>query len=270
MRNVKNKMLAAALGLAVLHISPLAAQGPSSALTQYRDMLSDDNPADLWVARGAELWKTPAGAKHLSLETCDLGRGRGITKGAYAALPRYFPDAKRVMDLETRLVYCMETVQGMSHEEATRQPYGDGEKRSRIEALTAYLADQSRGMKINVPLRNPQERKAYLVGEQIFYFRGGTHDFACATCHGESGKRIRLQDLPGLATAQDARKSYASWPAYRVSQGEFRTMEWRMNDCLRQQRMPNLGFTSEAANALIMYLAHNANGGVMAAPSIKR
>jgi sulfur-oxidizing protein SoxA len=28
--------------------------------------------------------------------------------------------------------------------------------------------------------------------------RGGTHDFACASCHGEDGKRIRLQDLPNL------------------------------------------------------------------------
>jgi len=267
---MRRRVLIGALTVGSLWASAGYTQSSSDAVARYRELIADDNPADLWVARGADLWKAPAGPKHVSLETCDLGKGRGEVKGAYAALPRYFTDAKRVMDLETRLVYCMETLQGMSHEEAIRQPYGDGEKRSSIEALTAYLADQSRGMKITVPLRNPQERATYALGERIFCYHGGTHDFACATCHGESGKRIRLQDLPGLANPADARKSYASWPAYRVSQGEFRTMEWRMNDCLRQQRFPNLGFTSEAANALILYLAHNADGGVMAAPGLKR
>ncbi len=51
---------------------------------------------------------------------------------------------------------------------------------------------------MNVALRHPKEQEAYRLGEKIFYFRGGPHDFACATCHGEDGKRIRLQDLPNL------------------------------------------------------------------------
>jgi len=34
-----------------------------------------------------------------------------VLKGAYVELPRYFADTGKVMDLETRLVYCMKTLQ---------------------------------------------------------------------------------------------------------------------------------------------------------------
>jgi sulfur-oxidizing protein SoxA len=110
----------------------------------------------------------------------------------------------------------------------------------------------------------------YALGEKMFYYRGGTHDFACATCHGDDDKRIRLQDLPNLTTREGARKAYTTWPAYRVSQGELRTMEWRLADCFRQQRFPELVYDSDAAIALTTFLAHNANGAPYDGPAIKR
>jgi len=79
-----------------------------------------------------------------------------------------------------------------------------------------------------------------------------------------------LQDLPNLTKVSDAQKAYGAWPAYRVSQGELRSFQWRLNDCFRQQRFPELEFVSPASIALTMFLAHNANGGVFDAPSIKR
>ena len=82
----------------------------------------------------------------------------------------------------------------------------------------------------------------YALGEKMFWYRAAApHDFACATCHGDDAKRIRLQDLPNLTTREGAQKAYTTWPAYRVSQGELRTMQWRLYDCFRQQRFPELG-----------------------------
>jgi sulfur-oxidizing protein SoxA len=104
----------------------------------------------------------------------------------------------------------------------------------------------------------------------MFYFRGGPHDFACMTCHGDDNKRIRLQDLPNLTTKAGAQKAYTTWPAYRVSQGELRTFQWRLNDCFRQQRFPDLQYGSPASIALTVYLAANANGAPMNAPALKR
>jgi sulfur-oxidizing protein SoxA len=249
------------------------AQQPSDTVKEierYREALADGNPAELWEARGEELWKARRGPRQVSLEGCDLGKGPGVVQGAYAALPRYFADADRVMDLETRLVHCMVTLQGFTLAEATRRVFGNGPQRSDLEALVAYVTAESRGVVMDVPMSHPREREAYALGERIFFFRGGSHDFSCASCHADPGKRIRLQDLPNLTDQKDARRAYTSWPAYRVSQGEVRTMQWRLFDCFRQQRFPALEFGSEASIALTTFLARNANGGTFNAPAIKR
>jgi sulfur-oxidizing protein SoxA len=258
--------------LAAATLAAPAARGDDAAqaIARYRELLQDGNPADLWEARGEALWKEKRGPKAASLEACDLGKGPGVVKGAYAGLPRWFADADRVMDLETRLVHCRVTLQGVTPEEATRRTFGDGEQRSDLEALAAWIVSESRGVPVHVALAHPKEQAALALGERIFFHRGGPHDFSCATCHAESGKRIRLQDLPNLTSAPDARRAFATWPAYRVSQGELRTMQWRMNDCLRQQRFPELRFGSEGSVALITYLAKQAEGAPMDAPAIKR
>jgi sulfur-oxidizing protein SoxA len=174
------------------------------------------------------------------------------------------------MDLETRIVWCMVTLQGYTEADAKKGPFGGPDRKSDMEAYVAYVTSESRGIKMNVSLRHPKEEEAYRVGEKIFFFRGGPHDFACATCHGEDNKRIRLQDLPNLTHTLGAQKAYTTWPAYRVSQGELRTFQWRLNDCFRQQRFPELVFTSDGSIALTMFLAYNANGAAFDAPAIKR
>ncbi len=249
------------------------AQSGAEAVRQiekYREALADGNPADLWEARGEDLWKRRRGPKSVSFEQCDLGKGPGVVKGAYAELPRYFADVDRVMDLETRLVHCMTTLQGFSRAEATRRPFGAGSNRSDFESLVAYVTAESKGVKMAVPMNHAKEQEAFKLGEAIFFHRGGPHDFSCATCHSEPAKRIRLQDLPNLLEAKDAQRAYTTWPAYRVSQGELRSMQWRLYDCFRQQRFPELTFASETSVALTMFLARNANGGVFNAPAIKR
>jgi sulfur-oxidizing protein SoxA len=248
------------------------AQGGDAAaeIEKYRQALAEGNPAELWEARGEAMWREPRGPNKLSFEKCDLGLGAGVVKGAYAQLPRYFDDAGQVMDLETRLIHCMTKQQGISDADAHKTLFGGPGKRSDIEALAAYVTSQSQGVAMNVSLADPHMKQMYAMGEKIFFFRGGPHDFACATCHGEEGKRIRLQDLPDLTHKGGAQKAYTTWPAYRVSQGELRTMQWRLNDCFRQQRFPDLVFGSPASIALTTYLAYNANGAAFAGPALKR
>jgi sulfur-oxidizing protein SoxA len=264
---------AARILAAACFAAPALAAAQSSTvdeINRYRELLQDGNPADLWEARGEGLWKEKRGPRKVSLERCDLGKGPGVVKGAYAELPKYFSDTGRVMDLETRLTHCMVSLQGFSEGEARSTPYGSGAKRSDIEALTAWITSESRGHTMKVALDHPREQEAYRLGEKILFYRGGPHDFSCATCHSEGGKRIRLQELPNLTDPKDAQRAYTTWPAYRVSQGELRTMQWRLNDCFRQQRFPELQFTSEVSIALTTYLARKADGGVFQAPTLKR
>ena len=139
-----------------------------------------------------------------------------------------------------------------------------------VEALVAYVAAESRGMKFNLPQVHVEERTMYEVGKRVFFFRGGPYDFSCASCHGEDGKRIRLQDLPNLTRNPGDGVGFAAWPAYRVSSGELWGMQRRLNDCYLQQRFPFPGYASDATIALGVYMGVNSHGAASVAPSIKR
>ena len=192
----------------------------TESIEEYRAMLAEGNPAELFEAKGEALWKQKRGPKNASLEACDLGKGPGIVKGVFVELPRYFPDTKRVQDLESRLVSCMATLQGFNADEIAKTPFGKGEQ-SNVTALATWVAAESKGMKFNLSQAHPQEKVAYEVGKRLFFQRGGSHDFSCASCHGEDGKRIRMQDLPNLTRNPGAGNGFGAWPAYRVSNGQM-------------------------------------------------
>ncbi len=263
-------LIFALAGGAFFGVGAMAQDNTAKAIQEYRDALQDGNPAELWEIKGEDMWKQPRGPNKVTLEKCDLGLGPGVVKGAYARLPSYFRDTNRVDDLESRLVHCMMSLQGHTHADATRRVFGGPGAAADMEALVAYVTSQSKGVKMNVTMNHPKEREAFQMGQKLFNYRGGPHDFACATCHSEDNKRIRLQDLPNLTKRKDAQIAYTTWPAYRVSQGELRSFQWRLYDCFRQQRFPELVFGSDASVALTMFLARNANGAAFAAPAIKR
>jgi sulfur-oxidizing protein SoxA len=247
----------------------VAAQTTSDEIAKYREMIADGNPAELYEAKGEELWKKVDGPKKASLERCDLGLGAGVVKGAYARLPRYFADTDRVQDAESRLLTCMETLQGFSAADVAKTPFGRG-KKAGVVALVTYVSGESKGAVVNVQPVHAKEREMQALGRKLFYFQAGTHDFSCASCHGEAGRRIRLQDLPDISTHEGAAKGWTSWPAYRVSNGQMWSMQQRLNDCFRQQRLPEPVYASELTIALSYYMASLSSGATMATPGIKR
>jgi len=260
----------AALISALVCTTPIVfAQSASDQLAEYRRMLADGNPAELYEAEGEELWSKPAGPKMANLEKCDLGLGPGVVAGASAQLPRYFKDTDRVQDLESRLMTCMETLQGIPQADIVKGSFGRGVRKD-LEAVVAYVVTQSKDMKVNVPATHPKEKEMLALGEKIFYLQGGPMDFACASCHAVDGQRIRMQDLPNLTTAKGATEGWGSWPAYRVSSGTFWTMQRRLNDCYRQQRMPFPIYGSDVTVALSVFMANKANGGTIQTPGLKR
>ena len=247
-----------------------AAQDTKKEIQRYQQMIGEGSPVELFELEGEALWKKLQGPKQASLEKCDLGQGAGVLKGAYARLPRYFKDADRVMDLETRLLHCMQTVQGRSADEARKRVFGNEDRPSEMEYLSAYIAAQSRGVPISPGMTHPKEKEAFELGRRLFFHRAGAWDFSCASCHGEEGKRIRMQDLPVLSNPRDARPVVATWPAYRVSNSQFKTMQWRLNDCYRQMRMPEPVFASEATIALNLFLTATGKGEPYRGPGTKR
>jgi L-cysteine S-thiosulfotransferase len=264
------KIVGSAWWLLALCASPVWAQKTAvQSIEEYRAMLQDGNPADLFEAKGEDLWKQKRGPKAATLEQCDLGKGPGVVKGVFTELPRYFADTGRVQDLESRLLSCMQTLQGFAGADIVKTPFGKGEQNT-LTALATWISAESKGLKFNLPQAHAQERVFYEVGKRLFFQRGGPHDFSCASCHGQDEKRIRLQDLPNLTKNAGDGVGFAAWPAYRVSNGQMWGMQQRLNDCYRQQRFPYPGFGSDATIALGVYLGVNSQGSASVAPAIKR
>ena len=264
---------AMSLSLALALAAPLA-RGEAS-VADYRAQLADKdaNPGFLVIDRGEMLFKEKRGPKNASLEKCDFGLGPGKLKGAYAQLPRYFKDTKRVQDLESRLMTCMVTLQGYTEDEIKQKLYADqrkNEDNTPMEAIAAYVAYQSDGMKIDPPMKHAAEKDTVKLGEAMFWRRHGPMDFSCATCHAEEGKRVRLQSLVNVYNAKDIQATMTTWPTYRVSHGVVRNMQHRMWDCHWQMRTPDIDYGSPASVALISFLTNQAKGGIYDLPGIKR
>ncbi len=166
----------------------------------------------------------------------------------------------------------MVTQQGFTPKPTRRSnPFGAADRKADMEALVAYVTSESRGVKMNVPHAPPEGARGVRARrEDVLLPRRPA--------------RLRVRDLPrrgqqahpaaGPAEPRPSprarRTAYTTWPAYRVSQGELRTFQWRLYDCFRQQRFPELEFASDASIALTTFLAQNANGAAFDAPAIKR
>ena len=260
------------IGAAAIVCSAAGAQGKADdGLAVGRQMLAEDNPGELWVERGKALFLQKRGPRNVSLERCDFGLGPGVVKGVFAQLPRYFPDTNKVQDLESRLLTCMVELQGLKADDIVRTRFSTLDRDSDMEALVSYIGAQSNGMRMNVRLDHPSERAMFKAGEYLFYRRNGPLDFACATCHIETGKRIRLQDLPNMTNGAEMQATIATgWPAYRGTHSTVRTMQHRLYDCGWQMRLPDLGFTSDMSVAITTYLNHSANDGLISLPGVRR
>jgi sulfur-oxidizing protein SoxA len=254
---------------------PAKAAAPGkSAITEefekFREVLEEDNPAELFEAKGEDIWKNRKGPDGGSMAQCDLGLGAGVVKGAYVRMPRYFADVGGVMDAERRVVHCMVKYLGYQEADILRQPFSNDRVTPDHVSVITYVAGQSRNLKIAAPKKHPKEIAAYEIGREIFAYRAGPYDFSCATCHGDDGKRIRTQDLPNLRKPDQAIRAYQGWPGYRMTGGFMLTQQWRMNDCFRQQRFPEPTYLSDSVTALLAYMTVTANGQVYKGPGIKR
>ncbi|MFN3595055.1 MAG: sulfur oxidation c-type cytochrome SoxA [Thiobacillaceae bacterium] len=249
-------------------LDELAAKNKSAYLVQspQNRMMMPDNPAYIVAEEGEVLFKQKRGPKNASLEQCDFGKGPGVLKGAYVELPRYFPDTGRVMDLESRLVHCMKTLQGFTNDDPQiKQRHGNTD----IMKLMTYIAIQSNGMPWNPPMNHPLEKAYRNAGEVLFYRRSGTLDFNCATCHKQTGGRIRASYLPNVAIPAEWTKAI-SWPAYRTSQETVRSSQHRVLECLWQMRYPNIKSDSDVMLAFISFWTDAARGQPAILPDLKR
>jgi sulfur-oxidizing protein SoxA len=131
--------------------------------------------------------------------------------------------------------------------------------------ILAYLADTSRGKKINVVVPDdPRALAAYEDGKRIYFTRRGPRAFACYHCHfAAAGSRIRGNEL-STAVGQATH-----FPTYRSKWGGMGTLQRRYKGCMKNIGANPLDVPSEAMDNLEYFHTHMSNGIPMNAPGTR-
>ena len=253
------KWFAAALAVvatvaAAAEIAPEARRsGYDFASPEIRAMQDDDtaNPGMLWVSQGEGLWSKKAGAAALSCQDCH-GNPQTSMKGVAARYPAFDAGLGRPIDLEQRINLCR-----TEHQRA--EPFA-GESEDLL-GLTAFVANQSRGMSIDV--NDSVELKPISeLGDKLFHRREGQLNLSCSQCHDDnSGKRLAGNVIPQAHPT--------GYPAYRLEWQSLGSLQRRLRECMTGVRAEPYDHGAPEMVALELYLMERARGMKIETPAVR-
>ncbi|UXH78231.1 sulfur oxidation c-type cytochrome SoxA [Roseateles amylovorans] len=204
------------------------------------------NPAMLWTANGATLWKAEPPNGRPSCAGCHAS---GLA-GAAARFPAFSEALQRPVTLNQQINRCR-----TEHQE---QPAWTSENDALL-ALSAYIGQQSRGLPIAPPKDSRLEdwRRA---GEALYRQRMGQLHLSCAQCHEErAGQRLAGAVIPsGLATG---------YPIYRLEWQGMGSLQRRLRNCTTGVRAQPLG--EDALTQVELYLMQRAEGLKLETPAVR-
>ena len=218
-----------------------------------RAMQDDDtaNPGMLWVLQGETLWAEQIGAAGRSCADCH-GDARNSMKGVAAHYPAFDATLARPLDLEQRINRCRS-----EHQRAEPLAWESED----LLALTAFVARQSRGLPIAVPI-GLESRPFLDLGKELFRQREGQLNLSCGQCHDDNwGKRLAGSVIPqGHPTG---------YPIYRLEWQGLGSLQRRLRGCMTGVRAAPFDYGAPQAVALELYLMERARGMAMDAPAVR-
>lgn len=217
-----------------------------------RAMQDDDmtNPGMLWALDGETLWHAKAGTAGKACADCH-GDAQASMKGVAARYPAFNAARGAPVNLEQRINICRSEKQNAS-------PLGYESKD--LLALTAYVAQQSRGM----PIEAADERlKPFIdTGRALFMRRQGQLNLNCAQCHDDNWG----QKLAGNPVTQAHPTGY---PLYRLEWQTIGSLQRRLRNCLIGMRAEPYAYGSPEFVALETFLMWRARGMPLEAPAVR-
>jgi L-cysteine S-thiosulfotransferase len=228
--------------------------GVSFAGNDVRALQNDDfqNPAMLWVERGARLWREPAGSKGEACAGCHQ-EPRTTMKGVATRFPKFDTKLGRLLNLEGRINACRVGEQG-----AQALAY----ESEAMLSLAALVAHQSRGMPHAVSIEGPA-RPAFEAGEALFRRRIGQMNLACTHCHEANwGRKLLAESI--------SQGHPSAYPIYRLEWQTVGSLHRRFRSCLSGVRAEMWPYGAEQYLQLELYLAWRAEGLPIETPGVRR
>lgn len=239
----------------------LAAEIPQSARRSGYSFMAPDtqaiqnddtaNPGMLSVLDGEALWKDKAGALGTACADCHQD-ARVSMRGIAARYPAFDPAHGRPVNLEQRINFCR-----VRHQQATPLAYESHE----LLALTAYVAEQSRGVAIETGA-DPQLEPFIAKGRDLFMHRQGQLNLACTNCHDDNWDK----HLAGSAITQGQPTGY---PLYRLEWQSLGSLERRLRSCMAGVRAQPYEYGAPELVELELYLMSRARGMLVETPAVR-
>jgi sulfur-oxidizing protein SoxA len=255
----RRAIVAAALLLAAcpLHAGDIPPNERRSGTTfmapQTRAMQDDDtaNPGMLWRLEGEELWNRKDGTSDKACADCH-GDAQASMKGVAPRYPALDRELGRPVDLEQRI-----NLERARHQQASPLAYESRE----LLALTAFIAQQSRGMPITAG--SDEELAPFVAkGHDLFTRREGQLNLSCANCHDDNWDK----HLAGSAITQAHPTGY---PLYRLEWQTLGSLQRRLRGCIFGVRAQPYEFGAPELVELELYLMTRAAGMAMEAPAVR-
>ncbi len=209
------------------------------------------NPGMLGVLDGEALWNKKAGAAGKSCTDCHNDAKQSM-KGVAARYPAYDKALGRPVNLEQRINMCR-----VRHQDADPLPY----EKHDLLALTAFVAEQSRGMPI-APDTSPELKPFVAKGHDFFFKRQGQLNLACANCHNDNWDK----HLAGSAVTQGMPNGY---PIYRLEWQSLGSLHRRLRNCITGLRAQNFSLGAPELVELELYLMTRARGMTIETPAVR-
>lgn len=213
----------------------------SDARSQWLE-IEEFPPYEFAVERGKELWHKglPNGTMLADCFAAQLPDIRG-------QFPSFDVASGEVITLELAINDCRIE---------NNQPPLEYDSSEMID-LTAYLAFEARGTKVDVrvPDDQPGALAAYESGKRFYYSKRGQLNFACADCHvtsaGQWVRADRLSATIGHTT---------HFPVYRSKLGGMISLQKRFAGCIRDVRAKPFELQSTQYRNLEYFLSYMSNG----------
>jgi L-cysteine S-thiosulfotransferase len=220
---------------------------------ETKAMQDDDtaNPGMLGTLDGEALWNRKASAAGKACADCH-GDARASMKGVAARYPAYDKPLEHPVNLEQRINLCR-----ARHQEADALPY----EKHDLLALTAYVAEQSRGMPI-APDTSPELEPFLAKGRDFFMHRQGQLNLGCTNCHDDNWDK----HLAGSPVTQAIPNGY---PIYRLEWQSLGSLQRRLRNCINGMRAQNYDFGAPELVELELYLMSRARGMPIETPAVR-
>jgi L-cysteine S-thiosulfotransferase len=220
---------------------------------ETRAMQDDDttNPGMLGVIEGETLWNRKAGAAGKACADCH-GDARSSMKGVAARYPAYDKPLGRPVNLEQRINLCR-----ARHQQADPLP----DEKHDLLALTAFVAEQSRGMPI-APDAAAELEPFVAKGREFFMHRQGQLNLGCTNCHDDNWDK----HLAGSPVTQAMATGY---PMYRLEWQSLGSLQRRLRNCINGMRAQNFDFGAPELVELELYLMSRARGMPVETPAVR-